>query len=692
MPEDGANRHYRACNLCEAICGLEIAVDGRNHIISIKGDAADPFSRGHVCPKAVALQDVYRDPNRLRQPARRTAQGWETIGWDEAFDAAAAGLREAQARHGRDAVGVYLGNPTVHNSGSLLAGPDVLRALQTKNRFSATSADQLPHHFAAWLMFGHPLLLPVPDIDRADFLLMLGANPLASNGSLLTAPGVAQRLRAIQQRGGKVVLLDPRRTETAKVIDRHYFIQPATDVFFLLALINTLAADNLLRPHELADPEEVRQLCALAADYTPDAVAGRAGLEAREIRRIAHELAAAPRGAVYGRMGVSVQEFGGVCHWLINCINILTGNFDQPGGAMFPLPAFDLLAQARPGKEYFNRWRSSVRGLPEFDGELPVAALAEEIEAGQVKALFTICGNPALSTPNGAALDKALSKLDFMVSLDIYINETTRHADIILPPTTGLETAHYDVIFHHLAVRNTARYSQPLFAKDENQRHDWEILDELRRRLADEPGESLPPETKLDWGLQNGPHKLSLETLKANPHGVDLGPLQPVMPGRLLTADKRVKLLPKLLVKDLARVAERFAQPPADGLLLIGRRHLRSNNSWLHNAERLMKGRERCTLLMHPATARKLNLANGAQAQVKSRVGALVVPVEITDAIAPNVVSLPHGFGHGREGAQMDVAARYAGASLNDLTDHLRIDELTGNAAFSGVPVQVTAA
>ena len=684
-------QHYRACNLCEAICGLEITVAAADKILSIKGDAADPFSKGHICPKAVALQDVYHDPNRLKQPARRTAEGWETIGWDEAFDEVAARLKDIQTRHGRDAVGVYLGNPTVHNSGSLLAGPDVLRALGTKNRFSATSADQLPHHFAAWLMFGHPMLLPIPDIDRTDFMLIIGANPLASNGSLMTAPGVAQRLRAIQERGGQVILLDPRRSETAKVADRHYFIQPATDVYFLLALLNVLAADKLMQPSALVSAEEVAHLGELAADYTPEAVAERTGIAAAEIRRLARELAAAPRAVVYGRMGVSVQAFGGACQWLINCLNLVTGNFDRAGGAMFPLPAFDLLAQARPGKGYFNRWQSSARGLPEFDGELPVATLAEEIAAGQVKALFTICGNPALSAPNGAALDKALDTLDFMVSLDIYINETTRHADIILPPTTGLETAHYDVVFHHLAVRNTARYSQPLFNKDETQRHDWEILEELRRRLADDDSPAMPPEAKLALGLQYGPQQVSLDELKANPHGVDLGPLQPIMPGRLLTASGRVNLLPELLVNDLARVRESFAQGPDEGLLLIGRRHLRSNNSWLHNAERLMKGRERCTLLMRAETAQSLGLENGAIVRVESRVGAVIVPLEITEDIAPRVVSLPHGFGHTRTGAQLDVAVRYAGVSINDVTDNLRVDELTGNAAFSGVPVRVMA-
>jgi anaerobic selenocysteine-containing dehydrogenase len=688
-------RHYRACNLCEAICGLEITVDEAGRIASVRGDADDPFSRGHVCPKAVALQDVYRDPNRLRQPVRRVADGWQTIGWDEAFTEVAARLKEIQTRHGRDAVGVYQGNPSVHNSGTLLAGPPFLRALGTKNRFSATSADQLPHHFAAWLMFGHPLLLPVPDVDRTDFMLILGANPLASNGSMMTAPGIARRLRAIQERGGQFVVVDPRRSETAQAADRHFFIKPAMDVYLLLALINVLTTDKTMRHSDLISAEDVAKLGALAADYTPERVAPRTGIAAADIRWLADSLADAPRAVIYGRMGVSVQAFGGVCQWLINCLNLLTGNFDREGGAMFPLPAFDLLMRARPGVNIFGRWHSSVRRRPEFDGELPVATLAEEIDAGQVKALVTVCGNPVLSSPNGGALDKSLASLDFMAAIDIYVNETTRHADIILPPTTGLETAHYDVAFHHLAVRNTARYSLPLFDKTAVQRHDWEIFEELRQRL--EGADTVTPnnpEGTLALGLNFGPYAadgLTLEKLKQSPHGVDLGPLQPCLAGRLLTEDGRVNLLPELLVADLARVAERFAAEDADELLLIGRRHLRSNNSWMHNSARLVKGRDRCTLLMHPETARDNGLSDGQTVKVSSRVGAVSLALEITDGIRPGAVSIPHGYGHARKGVLLDVAAQHAGVSLNDLTDHRLIDELTGNAAFSGVPVRVTA-
>jgi anaerobic selenocysteine-containing dehydrogenase len=435
-------------------------------------------------------------------------------------------------------------------------------------------------------------------------------------------------------------------------------------------------------------------LSSLIEDYTPESIATHTGISAEDVRALAKDFATAPRAVVYGRMGVSVQTFGGVCHWLINIINLLTGNFDREGGAMFPSPAFDLLSRARRGYNCFNRWQSGVRSLPEFEGEFPVAAMAEEIEVGNIKAIFTIGGNPVLSTPNGTALDKAFASLNFMVSFDIYINETTRHANIILPPTTGLEAAHYDVIFHHLAVRNTAKFSEPLFEKEETQRHDWEILEELRYRLIGEESTPQNPEIKLALGLQYGRYGatgLTLEKLKAEPHGIDLGTLQPVMPERLLTENGRINLLPDLLVKDLKRVKNNLSQSQNNGydLLLIGRRHLRSNNSWMHNTERLMKGRERCTLLIHPVTAECLGIQNKETVRVESRVGSISAPIEITEDIMPDVVSLPHGFGHGREGVQLDIATQYAGASINDLTDHLRIDELTGNAAFSGVPVRI---
>ncbi|WP_210517068.1 molybdopterin oxidoreductase family protein [Hymenobacter terricola] len=696
--------HYRACNLCEAICGLEIKHEN-GQVLSITGDAQDPFSRGHICPKAVGLRDIYEDPNRLRRPLKRTATGWQEIDWDTALDEVAARLRQQRDQHGPHATAWYAGNPSVHNSGTQLAAPGFLRALGSRSLFSASSVDQLPHHFAAWQLYGHPLLLPVPDLDRTNHWLIFGGNPLVSNGSLMTAPDVANRLKAIQARGGKVVVIDPRRTETAARADAHHFIRPGTDVFLLLAMTQVLYAENLVNPGRLAGfTDGIAELGAAVAEFTPEHVSTITGIEAGAIRTLARELAAAGQGVIYGRVGVSVQEFGGLCLWLINALNLLAGHLDEPGGYMFATPALDILG--KPGiYSRYDRYRSRVRQAPEFMGELPVACLAEEILTpgeGQLRALVTSCGNPVLSTPNGAQLETALSSLDFMVSIDIYLNETTRHAHYILPPATGLETAHYDVSFHALAIRNTSRYSEPLFDKGPAARYDWEIFEGLRQRLEAgdgyEPATAPPlenPETKLDLGLRDGAYGkagLSLAQLRENPHGIDLGPLQPRLPAALRTANQRINLAAPLFLADLGRARRVLAAAPVaapDQLLLISRRELRSNNSWMHNLPRLIKGRNRCTLQLHPEDAAARHLTDGQTVRIRSRVGAVELPVEITPSVMPGVASMPHGYGHHRPGTQLDVAKAHAGASINDLTDDARLDELTGNAALSAVPVWV---
>ena len=717
--------HYRTCNLCEAMCGLEIEVQGEE-ILAIRGDKADPFSRGHICPKATALADIYHDPDRLRQPVRRTADGWEPISWDEAFDEVASNIKRIQGEYGRNAIAVYQGNPNVHNLGAMLYSPPFVRTLRTQNRFSATSVDQLPHHFAAYFMFGHQLLLPIPDVDRTDFMLMLGANPLASNGSIMTAPDIANRLKALQKRGGQLVVIDPRRTQTAALANTHHFIKPGSDVLLLLALLHTIFAEGLANPGALATHADgldtVRQA---VADFSPELAADPTGIPAGAIRQLARDFATAKTAVCYGRIGVSTQQFGGLCHWLINLLNFVTGNLDSPGGAMFTLPAVDVVGiTTLTGQTgHYGRWHSRVRYLPEFGGELPVSALAEEILTpgdGQIKGMVTIAGNPVLSTPNGRQLDEALAGLEFMVAIDIYINETTRHANIILPPTTGLETEHYDLVFHVLAVRNTAKYSPPLLAPVENARHDWQIFQELRQRMTGQP---LPtrhsPQDKLDFfarmqpdqivdlALRYGPYGahgfnqkklrqqgkqgLKLPNLKRQPHGVDLGPLQPILTQRLCTPNRRIQLAPELIVADLDRVRETWLNGSANGqtLTLIGRRQLRSNNSWMHNSPRLVRGKDRCTLLMHPDDALARNLTDGLMVKVCSRTGEIQLPLAVTDTMMPGVVSIPHGWGHGREGVQLATAVKHPGASINDLTDEQQIDQLTGNAAFCGVPVWV---
>ncbi len=712
--------HFRTCNLCEAMCGLEISQQA-DRTLRIAGDADDVFSHGHICPKAVALQDVHYDGDRLKQPVRRTTKGWQEIGWDEAFDEVAANLKRIQAQNGRHSVAFYVGNPTVHNYGSMLFGPGFIRSLHTRNRFSATSVDQLAHHFAAYFMFGHQLLLPIPDIDRTEFFLIMGANPVVSNGSLMTVADVAGRLRRIRERGGKVVVVDPRRTETAKLADRHMFIRPGTDVLLLLAMLNVICDENLVRLDRLATfTDGLQTIRSLVAEFSPEKTAPITGVAAAQVRELAREFARANSAVCHGRIGLSTQEFGGGCQWLINVLNIVTGNLDRSGGAMFTKPAFDPVSapEGLAPRGSFGRWHSRVRKLPEFGGELPVAALAEDIitpGADQIRALITSAGNPVLSTPNGRQLDRALAGLEFMASIDIYLNETTRHANIILPPTAALEHDHYDLAFHLLAIRNTAKYSPPLFETNGSRRHDWQIFLELQTRMeAKGPARSLvsrtkraiagrflPPSRILGLGLRFGPYGgklnpffgLTLRKLKRSPHGIDLGPLASCLPQRLCTASKRIALAPELFVKDIERVRARLLHSATNGsphdLLLIGRRQLRSNNSWLHNSERMVKGPPRCTLLMSPvdAAARKLN--DGVPVAVRSRAGAIEVPLEISEEMMPGVVSIPHGWGHDRSGIQIAVAAQHAGASINDLTDDQSIDALCGTAAFNGTWVSV---
>jgi anaerobic selenocysteine-containing dehydrogenase len=710
--------HFRTCNLCEAMCGIAIELEG-GRIVAIRGDKEDPFSRGHICPKAVALQDIHEDPDRLRRPLRRRGSEWEEIGWDEALAEAAERLTAIQAAHGRQAVAVYQGNPTVHNYGSILFGQLFVRSLGTRNLYSATSVDQLPQMLASLLMFGHQLLFPVPDVDRTQFLLMLGANPLDSNGSLMTAPGVERRLKELRARGGRLVVVDPRRTETAAMADRHVPIRPGADALLLLGLLHTLFAEGRVQLGRVAPfTVGLNEIARLVQPFPPEAVAHPTAVPADTIRELARDFADRSPAVAYGRVGVSTQEFGGIASWLVNVLNIVTGNFDRSGGAMFTRPAADLVKLGtRIGQQgHFDKGRSRVRGLPEFGGEYPVAVLAEEIEtpgSGQVRALVTSAGNPALSTPNGGRLERALAGLEFMVSIDFYLNETTRHAQLILPPTAALEHDHYDLVFHALAVRNTAKYSPPLFAPATDTRHDWQIFLELAGRIDAAKGRNtlkrrltrtalgvLGPRGLLKLLLRTGPHGsgllpfgrgLSLRRLEKAPHGIDLGPLEPCLPARLGTRDGKLELAPARFVEDLARLSAWAEQGESNGSLrLIGRRDLRSNNSWMHNSERLVKGRDRCTLLMHPDDAASRGLADGQAVSVRSRVGALRVPLQVTADVMPGVVCLPHGWGHHREGMRLRVAQAHAGASLNDLTDEDRVDALCGTAAFSGTPVEVT--
>jgi len=693
--------HYRTCNICEAMCGLEIRHRDQE-ILSIRGDKDDPFSKGHICPKAVALQDFYQDPERLKTPLRKTADGWKEISWDQAFDEITARFREIQEAHGKDAVGVYLGNPNAHNFGNALLFPGFFKALGSRSRFSSASADQLPHHVASNYMLGNGILIPVPDIDHTHFMLIIGGNPVVSNGSMMTAAGVEKRLKAIQDRGGKIVVVDPRRTETARKADQHLFIRPETDALLMLALVHTLITEKLANPGHLEPMiEGMEQLEQAVLPYSPETVSEACGIDADQIRTLAREMVAAKSAVCYARMGASTQSFGGLCQWLNNVINILTGNFDRRGGAMFPQPALDLVRGPKGKPSSYGRYQSRVRKLPFYNGEFPVATLADEIlmeGEGQIRAMITVAGNPVLSSPGGQRLASAFESLDFMVSVDIYLNETTRHADIILPATTGLEVSHFDVFFNSFAVRNTAKFSEPLFQKSPEQKHDWEIIKELTCRLSGTRNDGMTPEFMLDIALRQGAYGdqgMSLQYLKDHPHGVDLGPLRPCLEQRIRTADGKIHIAPQVYLEDLQRLdpllsadAHKNSSYP---LSLIGRRLPRSHNTWTQNSYRLIKGKNPCTVQIHPADATNFGIQEGGMVEVASETGSVCLPAEIDEDIAPGVISIPQGWGHNQRQTGMSVAATQPGVSMNDVTDPNRVDLLTGNAALNGTRVRVRA-
>ena len=747
--------HYRTCPFCEATCGLAVTVRGAE-VVSVRGDDEDVFSHGFLCPKSQGLKQLNEDPDRLTRPLVRRDGELVEASWEDAFAEVDRGLTGVLEAGGRDAVAVYLGNPSAHSLGPMIYGAAFLKALGSRNIYSASTVDQMPKQIAAGLMFGAGLSVPVPDVDRTDYLLILGANPLVSNGSLLTAPDMRGRIRAIRERGGKVVVIDPRRTRTAREASEHHFIRPGTDAAFLLGIVNVLLGEDLADPGRLAEhangAEHIREL---AEPFEPEAVAPLCGVAAEEIRAIARELAAAERAAVYARIGTTTQRFGTLASWLVDVINFFTGNLDREGGAMFPLAAVGQRNAAGRGPHgkgiKVGRWASRVRGLPEVLGELPVAGLADEIATpgeGQVRALVTVAGNPVVSIPDASALERAIETLDFVVSVDIYVNETTRHANVILPAPEPLAKAHYDFALYQLAVRSVANYSPSILPRPEGQPDEWETVLRLAAIAAGQgpdadldawdgivlhtvigrevglpgsrlegrdPGELVAaleprrgPERVLDFMLRAGPfgdafgadpEGLTLAKLERAPHGVDLGPMRPRIPDVLRTPSGKVELAPEEIVADVPRLAAALdgARTNGDGsgangaMVLIGRRQLRSNNSWMHNLPALVKGKDRCTVWVNPVDAGRIGLEDGSPARLTSDAGELTAPVEVTDEIMPGVVSIPHGWGHDGPGIRMRVAADHAGVNSNLLAP-TEVDPLSGNAVLNGIPVEVAAA
>jgi anaerobic selenocysteine-containing dehydrogenase len=727
---------HRICPLCEACCGLELKISN-NQVIGIRGHEADVFSHGYICPKGASLKDLHNDPDRLRAPLIKRNGEFVEIGWEEAFAEIERRLPPILAAHGGDAVATVIGNPAAHKIGLLMYFPRLAKALGTRNIFSASTLDQMPKQLSAGLMFGSWLSIAVPDIERCDFLLILGANPMVSNGSLWTVPDFRGKAKAMRARGGCIAVVDPRRSETAAVADQHHFIRPGADVFLLLGLVHTLFDEKLVRLASLAEHVtglgEVEQA---VREFSPERMAARCGIDAPTQRQLARRLAGAERAAVYGRIGTCTQEFGTLCSWLVDVLNVLTGNLDREGGAMFPkAAAFAVNTLGKPGSGKgvrVGRHKSRVSGAPEVMGELPITCLAQEIETagtGQVKALITIAGNPVLSSPNGERLSAAFDQLDFMVSVDIYLNETTRHADLILPGSSPLEDLHYDIAFQQFSYRNHARFSEPVLSREGNNPPEWQILlrlaaiaqgkgaqididafdrelfaAELQRSvgaqaepilvaLADLTG----PERQIDFAMRTGPYGdlfgqkpdgINLAKVKAAPQGIDLGPMQPRIPEMLRTPSGKIELAPPMLIDDLKRPAAALMQA-APELVIVGRRQVRSGNSWMHNLPILAKGPYRCTALVNPADAQRLGLQDGAQARIASGGRSIEAQVELSDEMMPGVVSLPHGWGHDLAGIRMAVAAERPGANLNMLLDDAMRDPLSGNAVLSGIAIEM---
>lgn len=717
-----ADTVFRTCTLCEAACGLAFEVEG-DRIIAVRPDDDDVLSAGYVCPKGIAIKDVHDDPDRLRRPMRRTVTGdFEPCSWDEAFSLVAGRLREIRAAHGADAVALYIGNPIVHNHGALLLRGALLRALGTRNSFSAGSQDTSPRFATSYHLYGSSLVLPIPDVDRTQYFLCIGANPVISNGSFLSAPNMRQRIRAIRARGGRVVVVDPRATETVREADEHVAVRPGSDAALLLAMTSVLARDGLVDRAAVARAASGWEAIEprLAA-FTPERVAAHVGVDAATIERLAHEFAAAPSSVAYSRVGVCNNAFGTLATFATDLLNLAAGRLGAVGGAMFTTPAIDLVAlMGLAGGDGHGRWRSRVRGLPETAGDIPASALAEEIETpgpGQVRALVTFAGNPVLSTPNGTRLAAALGRLDFMVAIDLYVNETSRHADVILPPAWALAEDHLDLIFSQVFVRNVARWSPPVVRRRSEERADWEILLELIERLGGGPsgkpavdrvlrvarrlGWRWTPGPTLALALRLGPRGdrflpwskgLNAKRLKRAPHGVDLGPLEPGVARRIVHRDRRVHLeiAPLLTALDkLPSEIDRARDP--DELLLVGRRELRTNNSWMHNVPHLVSGRERCVLLVHPDDARRAGVGDGDTAILESRVHCGELPVRVSTEMRPGVVSLPHGWGHAPSARWQRVAGAHAGVSANDWTDDQLVELVVGQSVLNGVPVRLRA-
>ena len=736
--------HLRSCAFCEAGCGIEVTANHRTReILDVRGDKNDPFSQGFICAKAYGLTALHSDPDRLRKPLRRRGRDFEEIGWEEAFDEAAERLEAIQQKQGRDGVAYYFGNPSGHKGPMLIYSGMLMGALGTRQIYSPGTLDQIPKHVSGAIMFGGPLVQPLADLDRTDHLIIIGSNPAVSQGSMIVAPGFARRIKAIRARGGRVVVIDPRRTETAALADEHVAIAPGSDAYLLMAMVQVLIAENRVTlGRATGQVKGYDDVARIAAAYPPERVAAATGVDSATIRRLARDMATAPSAVIHGRTGTCTQQFGTLASWLIDVLNTVTGNLDRPGGAMFAaygIPTPILFGEKwRDGVPPVARWRSRATALPEAIGMLPTAALADEIltpGAGQVRGLVTQAGNILLSNPHGAKLAEAFDSLDFMLSLDIYLNETTRHADIIIPGPSYAEHSDFAAVTPYEMIRKYVKWAPPVFDPPPDMPSDERIFTELTARLAGisraqaEEGfframaqqalaQGRPECSRVDLDtacaalgdapgadrifdamIRSGPYGdafglvpggLTLDVIRKHPHGLDLGALTEQLPGVIETPDGLIDLFPQLVESDLPRL-EAWLEAPRDKnqLLMIGRRDVRSKNAWMHNVLPLVKGRDRCTLLMNPQDAHRLGLDEGALAQISTDINTISAPVEISDEMRPGVVSLPHGWGHTLTDTRQRVANAHPGVNANLIIDPMTLDVPTATTVLNGVPVRV---
>jgi len=727
--------HYRTCHLCETMCGIEIEHDGEQ-VLAIRGDKNDVLSQGNICPKATGIQDIHTCPDRLKKPLKRVRKNpaekshddeWVEVEWDEAIEYAAGGLARIQNQHGRDSIGSYFGRSTAHNIGTLLAVAPVQKIMGTRNIYTGSTVDQMPHNFVWHHMLGHQFLCTVPDINRTDYYLMLGTNPKVSNGAQMsTGANTWKKLNAIRERGGKCVLIDPRRTESVKYMDEHHFIRPHADSLFLIGVIQTIFARGLAKPGRMAGHiNGWDKLEPLVKPFDLDRIAEVTTIPREDIERIAEEFASAKRPVCYGRTGISMVQFAGLTQWLMQALNVIVGSMDEIGGMMFPKPAIESLPLTNSS---WDSYRSRVRGRPEFSGEFPLAILGEEILTpgeGQIRGLLGLAGNMVLSMADGKHSEKALQALEFYVAVDPYLNETTRFADIILPPCGPLEKGHYDMFYHLYDTINWSKYSQPLFITEHSSWTDFEIFTELMGRFAAMRTQNpikklligcahklvratLTVERIVAIGIRMGPYgkginpfkkgALSLQKLKENPHGVFLGDLEYTFPEGLYTEDKKINLVPEIFVKDLPRLKAYFIdggmeaqQAESEFDLQVISRLTNRTLGWMHHSQRLIKGKNPCELMINPADAEARGITAESLVTVTSRAGQIELPVVLTDDMMPGVVCMPHLWGHNRKNTRQRVANANPGVSMNDITDVTVIDELTGNAIVNGVPVKVAA-